>query len=928
MSDVLSFALLGLGAAGVYALLAHGIVVIYRGSGVLNFALGAYAMLGTYLYVDMRERGMALVLAAAVAIAVTALAGALTYLLVLRPLRSQAQVAKVIATLGMLIIINSAVTIHYGGGARPYLEAVLPRDRITFLGTTMTSDRLYLFGLAALITLALWAVYKFTNFGLATTASAENPLAAATLGWSPDFIATINWSLGCGLAALAGIVSLPLFGSLEISRLTFIVTYALAVALIGQFRSFPLVLVGGLFVGMSESVVARYLDPHVQGSSVTVPLIVIILFLVLGGRSLPDRAVVLQRHPRLGDGRIVWSTVIPAAAILMVLVSTVFSDSWIVAVTTSVTAAIIMLSLVLLTGYSGQVSLGQYAVAGFGGLITARLVEGAGLPFELAILAGVAAAVPLGMLFAVAAIRTRGLNLAVVTLALGVACQNIVFNNHAYSGGTDGIRVGPQTFLGVSIDPNAHPARYSVLVLALFIVAAVIVTNLRRGSAGRRMVAVRTNERAAAAIGVDIVQTKMYAFAVAAALAAAGGVLASFQSTTVILLNFTPQQSINAIAFAVLGGLGFALGPVFGSFFIAGGIGTLLGHSLLEGLGIDPEGTTQYVALVGGLFVVLTLVTNPDGLAPANGHVARLIAKRLPRRRKAAVAAPLVQDGELGVVEPKRLVVSDLEVRFGGVMAVNGVSFVVEPGSVVGLIGPNGAGKTTVIDAVTGFVKTSRGSVALDGERLDGASAHKRTRAGLSRSFQSLELFEDITVRENLLAASDSHSARRLATDIVHPGGNALPPRALMAVKAFELEDELDRLPSELSYGRRRLVAIARAVAAAPSVLLLDEPAAGLDEDESAELAALVRRTADEWGMAVLLIEHDMQFVMGTCDEIVVLEFGKQIATGKPAAIRSDPLVIKAYLGQEHGTATEEHAAPQAHGELVQVAADQGGNKS
>jgi ABC-type branched-subunit amino acid transport system ATPase component/ABC-type branched-subunit amino acid transport system permease subunit len=902
VTDVVSFGLLGLGAAGVYVLLAQGILVIFRGSGVLNFALGAYAVVGAYLYVDLRQREIPLAAALSVAVIATALLGALTYIGVLRPLRNHAQVAKVIATLGVLIIINAAITLRYGGGAKPFLETVLPRDRVEVLGTTMSTDRLYLFGLAVVVTALLWALYRFTTFGLATTASSERPLAAAALGWSADFIACVNWALGSALAALAGILSLPLIGTLEVSRLTLIVIYALAVALIGQFRSFPLVLVGGLLLGVGESIVARYVDEHVQGASITVPLVVIVLFLVLGGRSLPDRSIVLQRQARLGSGQVRWVVLVPTVVVVAVLLSTLFDEAWIVAVTTSLSAGIILLSIVLVTGYCGQLSLGQYAVAGFGGFVAARLVADLGFPFEFALLGGVLAAIPLGLLFAVTAVRTRGLNLAVVTLALGVACQNLLFNNRAYSGGTDGIKVGPQTFLGLSIDPFEHPARYAILTLLFFVLAALVVTNLRRGRSGRRMIAVRTNERAAAALGVNLAQTKVYAFAVAAGIAALGGVLASFQSTTVILLGFTPQHSVEAVAFVVLGGLGFAMGPIWGSLFIAGGIGTPFGRAVVEALGFDPEVTTQYVALVGGVFVVLTLILNPDGMAAMNNQLGHRVL-RLFRKDDAVTAQtkPVRTEASSPVlVEPRRLVVDDLQVRFGGVIAVDGVSFTVSPGQVLGLIGPNGAGKTTVIDAVTGFVKPARGSVSLADEALGGSPAHARARRGLSRSFQSLELFEDISVRDNILAACDSHASGQLFVDLVRPGGNALSERAVAAVAAFDLEDQLDRLPSELSYGQRRLVAIARAVAAGPSVLLLDEPAAGLDEDESAELATLVRRIADEWGMAVLLIEHDMQFVMGTCDDIVVLEFGKQIAAGTPAEVRSDPLVVKAYLGEEH----------------------------
>ncbi len=223
------------------------------------------------------------------------------------------------------------------------------------------------------------------------------------------------------------------------------------------------------------------------------------------------------------------------------------------------------------------------------------------------------------------------------------------------------------------------------------------------------------------------------------------------------------------------------------------------------------------------------------------------------------------------------LAIEGLTVRFGSVVAVNDVSMEVRPGEVVGLIGPNGAGKTTLIDAVTGFVEASEGSISLDDRRIDGLNATRRARMGLRRSFQSLELFEDVSVEENIRAGSDQRASKwSWVTDLFWPGRHDLPPTAVAAVHEFELEPHLDKTPEELPYGRRRLVGIARTVAAGPSVVLLDEPAAGLDETESAELARLIRRLADERNMAVLLVEHDVGLVMSTCDRVVVIDFGQR----------------------------------------------------
>ena len=216
----------------------------------------------------------------------------------------------------------------------------------------------------------------------------------------------------------------------------------------------------------------------------------------------------------------------------------------------------------------------------------------------------------------------------------------------------------------------------------------------------------------------------------------------------------------------------------------------------------------------------------------------------------------------------------------------------------MGLIGPNGAGKTTLIDAVTGFCSASAGAITLDGERIDRLNATRRARLGVRRSFQSLELFEDVSVEENIRAGSDQVVSRASwLTDLFWPGRHDLSPTAVAAVRAFDLEPHLGQTPEALPYGRRRLVGIARTVASGPSVVLLDEPAAGLDENESAELARLIRRLADERNMAVLLVEHDVGLVMSTCDRVVVIDFGKVIGSGTPEEIRGDHAVRDAYLG-------------------------------
>ena len=240
-------------------------------------------------------------------------------------------------------------------------------------------------------------------------------------------------------------------------------------------------------------------------------------------------------------------------------------------------------------------------------------------------------------------------------------------------------------------------------------------------------------------------------------------------------------------------------------------------------------------------------------------------------------------------------------VTYGGVRANNAINLDCAEGSLVGLIGPNGAGKTTFIDAITGYTPASEGSVTFDGRDITRASPSTRARAGLTRTFQSLELFEDLTVRDNLLAAAEWPTWHALFTDVVAPRRRAAQAsdRVAQILDMMDLTDLADRLPAELSHGRRRLISVARAFAAAPRLVLLDEPAAGLDTDESRALGVLLREVVDD-GTALLLVDHDMGLILDVCDHINVIDFGSVIASASPTAIRNDPAVIEAYLGTQH----------------------------
>ncbi|MEJ7799246.1 MAG: branched-chain amino acid ABC transporter permease/ATP-binding protein [Ilumatobacter sp.] len=891
MNEVIRFALLGLGVGALYAFASQGLIVIYRGTGVLNFSLGATAIAGVFMQWELQyEQGWPFLPAAVVGVALSAALGVLTHWVIMRPLGRASSLIRVIATLGVLITIQAGVVIRYGSNARQ-VDSWLPTGRLTLWSdVAITADRLILLAVATASAAGLWLLYRATQFGLATEAVSESERSAAAVGVSPNRIAVVNWALGSAIATVAGILVVPII-TLQVTAMTALVLAALAAALVGDFRSFPIATAAGLALGVGQTVVGRFTEQPGLGPSL--PFVVIIIVLVFRGRSLPLRDHFLEELPMVGNGRMSWDWALFVSGVIVFLMLTK-QAKWIDALTVSLGVAIVLLSIVVLTGYAGQLSLAQYSIAGFGAYVAGRLVAVFDIPFLLGLVAGVAAAVPLGLIFGLPAVRTRGINLAIVTLGLGTTIELTLFRNRNYTGGVQGTQVGNPDLFGYEIGSINHPERYGIFVLAMALLAVWVVANVRRGRSGRRLIAVRTNERAAAALGIDVMVAKLYAFAFASAIAALGGILLAFRLSSISYESFTNFTSIFYVGLALLGGVGYLLGAFVGATMATAGFSQEVLESTWGGVG-------RWIQLISGIAILLTVLGYKDGVAAEWAKVFRL-AKRVKKwGRPYIIRLEEVADTDTEHhtrVPARSLAIEGLTVRYGAVTAVDDVSFRLEPGAITGLIGPNGAGKTSLIDAISGFT-SAHGRVMLDDVDLSNESPVRRARAGVARSFQSLELFEDSTVFENLSVAADPQDLRSYLIDLVWPINPPLPAEVVRAIKEFQLDEDLHREVEDLSYGKRRLLAIARAVAMHPSVILLDEPAAGLSSAESMELGRLVRRLADEWGMAVLVVEHDMNFVMEVCDEVVVLDFGRLIASGPPEQVRSDPAVIAAYLGNE-----------------------------
>ena len=900
MAAFWQFLLLGFGIAPGCALIAQSAVMVFRGSGVVNFAASAFAAIGAYGYYIIRTAGAPTWVALVGVLLIGAACGATTYQVVIRRLGTAAPLVRVIATLGVSIVIVQALALHYGLTEENILP-IFGGKTVAIFGANIDTYRLVLFGGSVALTATLSAVYGLTSFGLRTSAVAENSRSAAALGIIPERVAVVNWSLGGTIAALGGALIAPLIG-LTVSNLSLLLVPALAAALLGAFRSFWLTMLGATIVGIGESLLTHYnLGP---GWSQAFPFILVGVAVVLRGSSLPSRSFSSERLPAIGSGRIRPGLI--ACGLVPVCVATAFLHSaGAGAIATSAAIGIIMLSVVLVAGYTGQVSLAQLGLAGLGAFFAARASTDIGTGFWLSLLIGVAITLPVGVVVGLPALRSRGVNLAIVTLGLGLFIQMVIIGNDNFTGGYSGLTVGQPTVFGFALDFTDHPTRYAILTLLFFTIGAIVVANLRRGRVGRQLVAVRGNERAAAALGINLTLTKLYAFLVGAGLAAVGGVLLAFMNPVVLLqgLPFDVNSSINLLGFVVMGGIGFLGGSIFGAIIATGGV---FAWVLSLWLGGD---ATNWLELVAGVGTVVTVLLQPDGVAGkmAEDFKARFSGLRASPSQRHVQAS---EEGEpAGRREMATLQVNDLSVRFGPVAALSDVSLSLRSGEILGVIGPNGAGKTTLIDAVTGVNRRYDGQILLNGQSLDGLSASYRARRGIARSFQSLELFEDLSVEDNLRVAADRPRAVNYLSDLLRPGVQPLPSPAAAAVHEFALSEHLSARPSQLPFGLRRLVGIARAVAGVPRILLLDEPAAGLDDHESRELAVMLRRLARDWGFAILLIEHDMNLVMSVCDRLVALDFGRAIAVGSPDNVRHDPAVVRAYIGSSEPEPTGEPAS-------------------
>jgi branched-chain amino acid transport system permease protein len=563
--------------------------------------------------------------------------------------------------------------------------------------------------------------------------------------------------------------------------------------------------------------------------------------------------------------------------------------------------AVAVIGLAVAFGWGGLIQLGQAAFIGVGAYTSAILVMRYGFNFWLAMPVAMLMSALVALVIAVPMLRLRGHYLALATVGLNVTAEIVMKNWTALTGGYDGISAIP----GVRIFGNEITGDFGYYYLSLCFLAAVslFAVLLRNSRFGRAMIAVRDDEIAAGTSGVAVVRTKVLAFVIASVLAGMSGALYAHYAHYISPQDFDLARSVTILVMLIAGG----------EMSIAGSIvGTIVLSFAPEWLRFVGD---AYLA-VFGVGVLLILILMPEGIA---GRLKKILKARgpvlsIPNPLVAAVSErltsrPLAGTSATGAAAPSILTVRGLSRNFGGLLAVDRVDLEVPTGRLLALIGPNGAGKSTIVNLLAGVLAPSSGSVRLGAADLTGKPAHAVARAGLVRTFQNGRLFTRLSVLENVLVGADGRFttgfiATILRTPRFRTEERAMRTRSMALLDELGLAHDAGREVRELPYGKQRKIEIARALILEPTVLMLDEPAAGLNSGEVEELIAYVSGLRAQ-GLSIMLIEHNMGLVMRLADRIAVLNFGKLIADGPPAEVRGSETVIEAYLGRRK----ERHAA-------------------
>ncbi|GHH18254.1 ABC transporter permease subunit [Streptomyces lanatus] len=895
--------LAGLSVGSAAALTGIGLIVTYRATGVLNFAHGAIAMVCAYLLRQcVVEWGWPLWAGATVTLLLVAPGiGMLLERFVFRPLSvlGSDPAQTLVASIGVFVLLVGGAALLWGQGARDDAPELVSADPWGQLAV------------ALLLAAGVGAVIRWTRFGRELRAVVDDRQLAVLGGIDADRVAAAGWAFGSFTAGLTGVLLAP-YVRLDPYGMPLLVMEVVAVAVAARMRSLPVAVVTALAIGVAQSQLTR-LHPSGWGAPLlqAVSTNLFVVALLIAALALPSVGT-RDALPRTATARVPTPPGAWIVALVLFLLPLGFAGSDLHTSVQVPALGVVLLSLVVVTGRGGQISLGQAAYAGLGALFTALLAAGRfpGLPRlpELAALAlAVILVAPLGLLTGWPAISRRGLALALATFAVGVGVSRFVFAQ-------------PYAIAGLSLGRPAGfegDRAYYVLELTLLAAALLATWLLRRGRTGRALAAMRDHESGASAAGVQVPSLKLLAFVSGAALAALGGgmlgmglrafdpaaydpvrgllwfaavVVLGADSTLGALLAAALLVGLDAgakggVAAALIGVLAVTVGRFPGGPYEAlrtatetfrlrrgvrlTGLGARVrGRLRPAGRGVGPQPALAGVTASGS--AETTPPTNPtpaDGAKPPQGPP----TPDDDARTGGAGGNPNAAEGRAHP-HPPALSTHHLHARYDGFTALSDITLTIPPGHITAMVGPNGAGKSTLFHCLAGTHHPTHGQVLLGPRDITHLSAHTRTRLGIARTFQQLSVFPTLTVAENVRVGAEQ--------------GHVQDPSAVeRTLRLLGLDGPVRALPAaDLPTGTLRRVELARALAGAPRVLLLDEPAAGLDTAEVTALVRVLKALAAD-GMALLVVEHDLDLVADLADTVHVMAAGRIVASGPPDRI-------------------------------------------